>query len=80
MFSVILPINTSEYSNDFMILIISFISAVNLFLALAALFPRIFLLNLFIAFEVKLVSNPVKLSQFKVTAMFVCAFFPKLLN
>ena len=60
-------INTSKSSNDFMILIISFISSfkinkVNPFPALTAPFPLIFLTNLSIAFEVKLLTNPRKLS------------------
>ena len=55
-------INTPESSNDFIILIISFVSSfemykVNLFPTLAAPFPYIFLSNLFIAFEVKLLTN-----------------------
>ena len=55
-------INTPESSNDFIILIISFVSSfemykVNLFPTLAASFPYIFLSNLFIAFEVKLLTN-----------------------
>ena len=77
-------INTSEFSNGFMILIISFISSfeinkVNPFSAQAALFPLIFFSNLFIAFEVKLLTNPSKLSLGKVIAkqeqyLFVLAF------
>ena len=68
-----------------MILIISFISSfeinkVNLFLALTAPFSLIFLSNLFIGFEVKLLTNPVKLSLAKGIAMFVSHFFPKLPN
>ena len=55
-------INTPESSNDFIILILSFVSSfemykVNLFPTLAASFPYIFLSNLFIAFEVKLLTN-----------------------
>ena len=78
-------INTPESPNDFMILIISFISSfeinkVNPFPALTALFPRIFLSNLLIAFEVKLLTNSGKLFLAKGIAMFVSAFFPKLPN
>ena len=47
---------------------------------MAALFLLIFLLNLFIKFEVKLLTIPGKLSLAKGTAMFVSAFFPKLPN
>ena len=70
-------INTPEYSNDFMILIISFISPfeinkINLFPALTAPFPLIFLSSLFITFQVKLLTTPGKL--------FVSAFFPKIPN
>ena len=54
-------INTHESSNYFMILIISYISSfkinkVNPFPALTARFPFIFLSNLFIAFEFKLLT------------------------
>ena len=69
-----------------MILIISFISSfkinkVNPFPALTATFPFIFLSNLFIAFEFKLLTNPGKLSLAKVLVLlFVSAFFPKLPN
>ena len=78
-------INTPESSDDFIILIISFISPfkinkVNPFPALTAPFPHIFLSNLFIAFEVKLLTNPSKLSLDKRTAIFVYAFFSKLPN
>ena len=68
-----------------MILIISFISSfekykVNPFPASTAPFPLIFLSNLFIAFEVKLITNPDKLSLAKGIATFVSAFLPKLVN
>ena len=55
-----------------MILIISSfeINRVNRFSALTAPFPLIFLSNLFIAFEVKLLTNPGKLSLAKGTAKF----------
>ena len=63
-------INKPESSDDFIIFIISFISSfeiykVNPFPALAALFPFIFLSNLFITLEVKLLINPGKLSLAK---------------
>ena len=63
-----------------MILVISFVSSfeinkVNPFSALTAPFPLIFLSNLFIAFEVKLLNYPVKLSLAKGIAIFVSAFF-----
>ena len=45
--------------------------------ALTALFPLIFLSNLFIVFEVKLFTNPGKLSLAKGIAIFVSSFFPK---
>ena len=48
--------------------------------ALTALFPLIFLSNLFITFEVILLTNPAKLSLPKGIATFVRAFFPKLAN
>ena len=54
------------------------INKVNPFPALTAPFPLIFLSNLFIAFEIKLLTNPGKLSLAKGIAMFVSAFFPKL--
>ena len=64
-----------------MILIISFISSfkinkVNPFSAMAAPFPVIFLSNSFIAFKVKLFTNPGKLSLAKEIAVFASAFFP----
>ena len=68
--SVTSSINTFDYSNDFMILTISFISSfeinnVKTFTALTTPFPLIFLSNLFIALEAKLLTNPVKLSLAK---------------
>ena len=68
-----------------MILIISFISSfeikkINPFPALTAPFPLIFLLNLFNAFEVKLLTNPGKLPLAKGIVIFVRALFPKLPN
>ena len=79
--SVTPSINTPESSNDFMILIISFISSfkinkVNPFPALTAPFPLIFLSNLFIAFEVKLLTNPGKLFPAKGITAFASAFLP----
>ena len=52
----------------------------NLFLAFTAAFPCIFLSNLFIAFEVILLTNQGKLTVVKGIATFVTAFLPKLLN
>ena len=67
-------INTPKPSKDFIILMLSFISSfeinkVNLFPTLRAPFPLIFLSNLFIAFEVTLLTNPGKLSLAKGIAM-----------
>ena len=63
-FTVSVPpsINIPEYSNGLMILIISFISSfeinkVNYFPSVTAYFPLIFVSNLFITFEVKLITN-----------------------
>ena len=53
------------------------INKLNPFPALTAPFPLIFLSNLFIATEVKLLTNPGKLSLAKEIAIFVSAFFPK---
>ena len=85
-FTVLVPpsINTPEFSYDFIILLISFISSfeinkVNPFPVLTVPFPLIFLSNVFIAFEVKLLTNPGKLSLAKRMAIFVSPFFPKLL-
>ena len=83
--SVTPSINTPESSIDFMILIISFtyifeIYIVNLFPALATPFHLFLFSDLFLAFEVKLFTNPGKLSLAKGIAMFVNAFFPKLPN
>ena len=66
-----------------MILIVSLVSSfeinkVNLFRVLTAPFPLIFRSNLLIAFEVKLPTNPGKLSLAKEIAIFVSAFLPKL--
>ena len=81
-FSVAPSINTPESSNGFIIFIISFISSfeinkVNHFPAQTAPLLLIFLSNLFIALEVKLLTNPSKLSLAKGIAIFVSAFFPK---
>ena len=77
--SVTPSINTPESSNDFVILIIfisSFkINKVNPFPALTTPFPIVFLSNLFIAFEVKLLANPGKLSLAKGITIFAGAFF-----
>ena len=67
-------INTPDSSKNFMILIISFLSSfeinkVNAFRSLTAPFPLIFLSNLFIAFEAKLLTNPDKLSLAKGIAL-----------
>ena len=77
--------NTPEYSNDFMILIISFIFAleinrVNIFPALTATFPLISISGLFVTLEVKLLTNPITLCLAKGISTFVIAFFPKLAN
>ena len=79
--SVTPSINTSESYNDFIIFMISFISSfkinkVNPSPALTAPFPLIFLSNLFIAIEVKLLANPGKLSLVEEIATFVSDFFP----
>ena len=51
------------------------INKVNPFPALTALFPLIFLSDLFIEFEVKLLTNPCKLSLAKGVPMFVRVSF-----
>ena len=56
------------------------INKVNTFHVLTALLPLIFLLNLFIAFETKLLTNLSKLSLAEEIAIFVSAFLPKLAN
>ena len=55
------------------------INKVSPFPAVIASFPFIFLLNLFIAFEVKFLTDPGKLSLAK-RIIFVSAFFSKLYN
>ena len=52
----------------------------NPFPALTAPFLLIYLSNLFIAVEAKLLTNPAKLSLAKVIATFVSAFLHKLAN
>ena len=77
--SVTLPINTPESSNDLVILIISFkIKKVNSIPVSTVPFRFIFLSNLSIAFEVKLLTCPGKLALIKGIATFVSAFLPKL--
>ena len=71
--SVTLSINTPESSNDFIIFIISFISSFEV--NKVNPFPLIFLSNLVIALEVKLLTNPGKLSLAKGIAIFVSALF-----
>ena len=83
--SVTPSINTLVSCIDFMIFIISFISAfkinkVNPFSVLTPPFPLIFLSNLFIAFEVKMLNNSGKLSLAKGIATFASAFYPILAN
>ena len=83
--SVIPSVNTFDSSNDFMVLVISFISSfeinkVNPFPTLTAPFPLIFHSNLFIAFEAKLIINPGELYLAIGIATFVSAFLPKLPN
>ena len=83
--SVALSINTPLFPNYFTNLIISFISLfeinkVNPFPALTVPFPLIFVSNLFIEIEVKLLTNPGKLSLAIGIAIFVSTFFPKFPN
>ena len=52
----------------------------NLFPGLTAPFPRIFIANLFIAFEAKLLTNSGKLSLAQLIATFVSDFLQKLAN
>ena len=75
--------NTCKSSNGFLILIISFISLIeinklNPFPPVTVPFPHIFLSNLFIAFEVKLIQ--VKLSLAKRILISAIDFFPNLHN
>ena len=81
--SVIPSINECEPFDDYIILIISFISSfeknkVNHFPALTAPFPQIFLSELFIVFEATLLTNAGKLFPAKVKAGSVRAFLTKL--
>ena len=74
--SVTPSINSPESSNNFMIFKMSFISSlkmnkVNPFPAMIVHFPSIYLLNLFFAFEAKLLTNPGKLSLAKGIAIFL---------
>ena len=83
--SVTPSINTPKFSNDFVILIIPFISSFeinegNPFSAVTAPFRLNFLSNVFIAFLVKLITNPGKLSLAKGIAISVTAFCPKWSN
>ena len=76
-------IHTSESSNYFIIFIVSFISSfeinkVNPFSVMTAYFPLILLSNLFFVLEVKLLTNPGKLSLAKKIATLTSAFFPKI--
>ena len=78
--SVIPSIYTFESFNDSMILIILFIfsteiNKANLFPTLTVPFLLIFLINLFIAFEAKLRTNPCKLSLDKRTERSAITFY-----
>ena len=79
--SITPSINTLQSSHDFMILILfvsSFeINKVNPSPALIASFPLIILSNLFIALEVKLLTNPGTFSLAKRIATFVSVSMPK---
>ena len=76
--SVIPSLNTFQFSNDFMVLIISFISSFEINKSCSdSSFSTIFLSNLFIAFEVKFLLNLDKLSRLNVArgaATFVSVF------
>ena len=64
-----------------MIFISSFeINKKNLFPALTVLFTLIFVSNLFVAFEAKLLTNIGELSPTKGIAIFVSAFIPNLVS
>ena len=78
--SVTLSINTAKPYNDFIIFIISLmclveINEVNCLFSLIASFLLIFLSNLFIAFEVRYITNPSKLSLAKGIVTCASAFF-----
>ena len=66
-------INTNESSNDFIILTLSHISSLEINKVTHSH-------KVFIAFEVKLIPNPGKLSLAKWIATFVSAIFPNLAN
>ena len=79
--SVTLSINTAKPYNDFIIFIISLmclveINEVNCLFSLIASFLLIFLSNLFIAFEVRYLTNSSKLSLAKGIVTCASAFFP----
>ena len=74
-----------EFSSDFMILIILFVSStevnrVNPVSAPTASFSLMSLSEFFIAFEAILLTSPGKLSLVKVISTFLSAFIPKLPN
>ena len=72
-----------SYNNIHIIIIFisSFeINQINIFPARTPPFPLIFLSNLFIAFEAKLITNPRKLSLAKGIVTFVSDFFSKLIK
>ena len=76
-------INQISSSNDFMVLIISFISSfdmnkVNHFPAITGSFPLIFILNSFIEFKAKLLTSSSNLSLAKRIARSASIFSPKL--
>ena len=78
-------INTPESSNDFIILIILFICSFDkkyskFFSSSDSSFSTYFLVKLFIALEVKFLTNPGKLSLAKGIAILFSAFLPKLNN
>ena len=78
-------INEYESSDDFIVLTISFISSLKInkvspFPAQTAPFPLIFLSNLFIALDVKLLTNPGKLSLANEILRSVITFLLRLLN
>ena len=79
-FTVTPSTNTPKFPHGFMILIISFICSfqinkVNPFPTLTTPSQLVFLSNLFIAFEVKLLTNPSKLFIAKEIATFVSTFY-----
>ena len=83
--SVTPSVNTPEASNDFMILIISFkcsfeINKAKPFPAFTTYFSLIFRSNLFIRFQIKLLTNRGKLSLSEEISIFVIASFSKLPN